>query len=149
MRHYLISGGMPGVLQTYLETKQISLGSISHTYDLTACHASQLTLLNNYRQELLAYSSPLDESHAYFWCREKKSSQAEVDFIITVGSKIIPIEVKAGSTGQLKSLQLLMEEKKMPIGIRVSQNPLYFDGRILSVPLYMVGEIPRLINLLL
>ncbi|OGV50852.1 MAG: hypothetical protein A3F46_02480 [Legionellales bacterium RIFCSPHIGHO2_12_FULL_42_9] len=97
-------------------------------------------------QELLAYSAKYEQGSLYFWCREKKSSMAEVDFINTVGSQIIPIEVKAGSTGQLKSLHLLMKEKNMDLGIRVSQHQLSFDGKILSVPFYMVSEIPRLIK---
>ncbi|MDP3559569.1 MAG: hypothetical protein Q8R79_04360 [Legionellaceae bacterium] len=66
--------------------------------------------------------------------------------IVTVNSKIVPIEVKAGSTGHLKSLHLLMSEKNMNLGIRVSQQALHFDGRILSVPFYLVSEIPRLVN---
>lgn len=70
---------------------------------------------------------------------------AEVDFISTVGAQIIPIEVKAGSTGWLKSLHLLMKEKDLKLGIRVSQNPLSYDGKILSIPFYMLGEIPRLV----
>ncbi|MCX7116103.1 MAG: ATP-binding protein [Gammaproteobacteria bacterium] len=97
-------------------------------------------------QELLAYSPNYEEAKLFFWCREKKSSMAEVDYIISVGSQLIPIEVKAGSTGQLKSLHLLMHEKNMPLGVRVSQLPLHFDGRILSVPIYMVSEITRLVG---
>ncbi len=97
-------------------------------------------------QELLAYAPPVDAPQLYFWCREKKSSMAEVDFITTFKSTIIPIEVKAGSTGQLKSLQLLMRENALRLGVRISQQPLTFDGSILSVPLYMVSELPRLIH---
>jgi predicted AAA+ superfamily ATPase len=97
-------------------------------------------------QELLAYTSSVDTPHLYFWCREKKSSMAEVDFITAVGSKIIPIEVKAGSTGQLKSLHLLMDEKSLDLGVRISQQPLHFDGTILSIPFYMVGELSRLVD---
>lgn len=99
-------------------------------------------------QELLAYAPNYDEAKLYFWCREKKSSMAEVDFIITVGSKIIPIEVKAGSTGQLKSLHLLMQERNMSLGLRISQQPLYFDGKILSLPFYLVSEIERLVKMI-
>lgn len=99
-------------------------------------------------QELLAYTPSYEEARLYFWCREKKSSMAEVDYIMTVGSKIIPIEVKAGSTGQLKSLHLLMKEKNLGLGIRVSQQPLAVNGQILSVPIYMVSEIARLVGLL-
>jgi predicted AAA+ superfamily ATPase len=97
-------------------------------------------------QELLAAMPYYEEAKLFFWCREKKSSMAEVDFIITVGAKIIPIEVKAGSTGKLKSLHLLMDEKNMKLGVRVSQQALSFDGKILSVPIYMSSEVSRLIK---
>lgn len=97
-------------------------------------------------QELLAYGTNIEGPQLYFWCREKKSSQAEVDFITSFEATIIPIEVKAGSTGQLKSLQLLMHEKNLSPGVRISQQPLGFDGSILSVPLYMVGEVSRLLG---
>ncbi len=69
---------------------------------------------------------------------------AEVDYIQAYDSKIIPIEVKAGSTGQLKSLQILMQERNIYPGVKVSMQPLSFDGTILSIPFYMIGEIKRL-----
>lgn len=96
-------------------------------------------------QELLAYTPSYEEAKLYFWCREKKSSMAEVDFIMTVGSSIIPVEVKAGSTGHLKSLHLFLHEKNKNVGVCVSQKNLGFSGCILSVPFYMVSEIPRLV----
>ena len=96
-------------------------------------------------QELLAYTPAIDVPHLYFWCREKKSSMAEVDFITTCDAKIIPIEVKAGTTGQLKSLQLFMHEKMIPLGVRIAEHPLSFDGTLLSIPLYMVSELSRLV----
>lgn len=96
-------------------------------------------------QELLAYSSRFEERVLYYWRREERSSNAEVDFIKTVGSNIIPIEVKAGTTGWLKSLKLFMHEKKSMIGIRISQLPLSLHDNILSLPIYMVGEVDRLI----
>ena len=97
-------------------------------------------------QELLAYSSHFDEAKLYFWSRDKKSSMAEVDFVVALGSQIIPIEVKAGKTGRLKSLQIFMDEKKSTLGIRISQSPLSLDGKVLSLPIYMVGEIERLLK---
>ncbi len=97
-------------------------------------------------QELLAYASHFEEANLYFWLREKRSSMAEVDFIITVGPHIVPVEVKAGSTGRLKSLKLFMEEKKATLGVRVSQQALNYQDKILSVPFYMIGEIPRLVK---
>jgi len=97
-------------------------------------------------QELLAYSSCYEEANLYFWSREKKSSLAEVDYVTTVDSKIIPIEVKAGTTGQLKSLKIFMAEKNIPLGIRISQAPLNYNDGILSLPLYLIHQLPRLVN---
>lgn len=97
-------------------------------------------------QELLAYSDHFDDGELYFWSREQKSSTAEVDFVITIGPHIYPIEVKSGTTGHLKSLKLFMDEKSAAVGIRISQHPLSFHEKILSVPLYLIGELPRLVN---
>ncbi len=71
---------------------------------------------------------------------------AEVDFVIQIGSKILPIEVKAGTTGTLKSLAQFLTEKKAPCGIRISQHPLSFHDGILSIPLYLVSQLQRLIS---
>ena len=100
-------------------------------------------------QELLAYAEKYRETELYYWEREARSSGAEVDYLINHGSTILPIEVKAGTTGRLKSLQIFIEEKKCPFGIRISERPLSFDKKILSVPLYMMTEIPRLLKALL
>jgi uncharacterized protein len=96
-------------------------------------------------QELLAYQDPYDEPHLYYWMRDKKSSMAEVDYLINVNASIIPIEVKAGKTGTLKSLHLLMQEKNLPLGVRISEKQLSQHENILSIPLYMIDQLPRLL----
>jgi len=97
-------------------------------------------------QELLAYSNPNIENKLYFWCREEKNSMAEIDFVINNNSNIIPVEVKAGTTGTLKSLNLFMKEKKPKIAVRFWQDKLSFYNNILSIPLYMAEHTNRLIN---
>ncbi len=97
-------------------------------------------------QELLAYADFFREEKLFFWEREKPGSDAEVDYVITVDSLIVPIEVKAGKTGRLKSLRQFMEEKKSPLGIRISEAPYSFKDQILSIPLYMINQIPRLVR---
>lgn len=96
-------------------------------------------------QELLAYADRKDAGHLFFWIREHKNSSAEVDFVIPIGHKIIPIEVKASSIGRLKSLKIFMDEKKSPLGVRISANPLALESNILSIPFYLIGELPRLV----
>lgn len=97
-------------------------------------------------QELLAISDHKEEGSLFFWVREHKGSSAEVDFLIVVGSKIVPIEVKSGTTGRLKSLKLFMEEKGSSIGIRISSSPLELDKHVLSIPFYLIGELSRLVQ---
>jgi len=97
-------------------------------------------------QELLAYSDFYEQQELYFWEREKRTSTAEVDYVVQCGRHIIPIKVKAGKTGRLRSLQQFMEEKKSPFGVRISQNPLSFEHNILSIPLYMISELSRLVG---
>lgn len=97
-------------------------------------------------QELLAYQDKHEKPELYFWTREQKNSSAEIDYLTIVDGKIIPIEVKSGSTGRLKSLKLFMEEKKSKVGVRISENSLNIKDNILSIPFYLISEIPRLIG---
>lgn len=98
-------------------------------------------------QELLAYKDPYFPQPLYYWEREKKGSEAEIDYILNIGESIIPIEVKSGKTGSLRSLQLFLNEKQQSIGVRFSMKALSFQNRVLSVPLYMIAQVKRLVHL--
>ncbi len=95
-------------------------------------------------QELVAASDPLLDTHLFFWTRDHGVS--EVDYLFVNEGKVYPVEVKAGKAGKLKSLRLFMEEKKAPVGIKISQEPLSWDGSILAVPLYLTAHLPRLLK---
>lgn len=95
-------------------------------------------------QELLITNPVYESAQLYYWTRDKKGSMAEVDYITVINNQIIPIEVKAGKTGRLKSLKIFLEEKQLPWGIRVSQQPLSCEDHILSLPFYLVSEMDRL-----
>ena len=97
-------------------------------------------------QELLSSLNHEELPQLFYWTREVKGSEAEVDFVVAYGSDVIPVEVKSGATGRLKSLRQFMIDKKSKIGIRVSQHALSKIDDLVSVPLYMVSEIPRLIG---
>jgi len=94
-------------------------------------------------QELLAANDPFLNGHLFFWTREEGGS-AEVDYLLAHKQRIFPIEVKAGKAGKLKSLYVFMQQKKSPLGIKISQDSLGFEGRVLSVPLYLTAHLPRL-----
>ncbi len=70
--------------------------------------------------ELLRYQSPNIRHELYYWLRQAKNSQAEIDYIITNNNNIIPIEVKAGVQGGMKSLWIFMRDKKLNQAIRCS-----------------------------
>lgn len=95
-------------------------------------------------QELLAYTGKDTMNSLFFWIREQKSSSAEVDYIIAIDSHILPVEVKAGAIGTLRSLRILLEEKKIPFGVRISELPLSYIDRVLSIPFYLIEQLPRL-----
>lgn len=97
-------------------------------------------------QELLAYSDAHTNPQLYYWERDQKNSMAEVDFLAQLGKHIIPLEVKAGTTGSLKSLSLFLDEKKEPFGVRFSLHPLSFHDRVLSIPLYLMSQHTRLMR---
>lgn len=96
-------------------------------------------------QELLAYTDCYLDSHLFFWETEKSGS-AEVDYVTNYYGKVVPIEVKAGKRGHFASLAQFMEKKSSLIGLHISVNPLSFKNRILTVPFYLIKEIPRLLS---
>lgn len=97
-------------------------------------------------QELIAYGACYKQPQLYYWEREKSNAQAEVNYVIHIGPDIFPVEVKSGKTGRMKSLQVFLDEKGFDIGVRISQHQLSIQKRILSVPLYMISELPRLLK---
>ena len=96
-------------------------------------------------QELLACADPYAEPKLYFWAREARGSKAEVDYVIEVDGVPVPVEVKAGARGSLKSMRLFLEEyPKTPFGIRYSMHALSYFDKILSIPLPMISQTTRL-----
>ncbi|MDX9947127.1 MAG: AAA family ATPase [Bacteroidales bacterium] len=90
--------------------------------------------------ELTKYSSPYEKSELYYWQREEKSAQAEVDYIIARNGKIIPVEVKAGRRGSLQSMYIFLEKKALNSGIRCALEPFSSYNNILVYPLYAVSN---------
>ncbi len=95
----------------------------------------------------------------YYWQRGKKGAEAEIDYIIQYENQIIPIEVKAGTTGTLKSLHQFVKEKKKTTAVRINSDipslgPIHvqdalgssIDYNLLSLPFYLLGQLHRLIK---
>lgn len=109
-------------------------------------------------QQLLYNKDYYIEPSLYYWCREHKSSNSEVDYIISYQQTVIPIEVKAGKTGTLRSLHQFMQEKNRHLAVRFNSDlpnitnvettintAKKVNYKLISLPLYFVSELDRLI----
>lgn len=98
--------------------------------------------------ELIKYSSPQKRHQLYYWQNMNKGTCAEVDYIIAQDGEIIPIEVKSGVKGSMRSMYSLMHnpQKNINRGIRCSlenfgtfQSP--DNKRIDIIPIYAISNI--------
>ncbi len=71
----------------------------------------------------------------------------EVDFLIQHENIVVPIEVKAGKNVKAKSLQKYRGKytENTPLAVRFSLRNLSFDNGLLNVPLFMAGQLSRLL----
>jgi predicted AAA+ superfamily ATPase len=90
-----------------------------------------------------------------FWIRDKKQSSAEVDLVYTFKDKVIPIEIKSGKTGTLKSLQLFINECPHHYAVRIYagqfkiENQKTLNGKpylLMNMPYYLGTKIPEYIS---
>ena len=136
----------------------VSLAGLEDAADLTL--ANRGAVAEQVVGQLLRLNFPSHREPAlYYWQREERGSEAEVDYVIEHGSGIVPVEVKAGSFGGLKSLHALMSDRGWPLAVRfnsaaASVTPVTVktsSGKtasysLLSLPLYLVEQLPRLLG---
>ncbi|MCB1113967.1 MAG: ATP-binding protein [Chlamydiia bacterium] len=94
-------------------------------------------------QELMASLSPYENRKLYYW--EKEQGTHEIDYVTQSGTEVVPLEVKAGSQGRVRSLRYFMNLKNCPIGVKISQSPLSYTDGVMNLPLYMVNQLSRLL----
>ncbi len=94
--------------------------------------------------EIIKTNSCYDRTPLYYWHREEKSSQAEIDYVIQNGEFIIPIEVKAGTKGSMQSLHLFMSEKLSKLGIRCSLENFDSFNKVKIIPLFAISHLSKL-----
>lgn len=112
-------------------------------------------------QHLMYPQRFFEEPELFYWVREKKISNAEVDYLLSIGTDIVPVEVKAGKSGTLKSLQVFLCEKERGVGLRFNSDlPSVVNTmtslptgnnrpfKLISLPFYMIGQAKRLCSIL-
>lgn len=152
--------------QRFFKTLYMDIGLLSAALNLNVLDLGKedLSLINNgalaeqFIGQHLMYSGLYYETpELYYWVREAKSAAAEIDYLLTCGQHIVPVEIKAGTTGTLKSLHQFLKEKNRRFALRFNADvpSLLNDTKkitagstvnydLLSLPLYMVGEAQRL-----
>ncbi|MBI5882749.1 MAG: ATP-binding protein [Elusimicrobia bacterium] len=143
----------------------LDIGLCAHAVGLTRDHLRDRLVSSGFSggfaevlagQELLA-AGARQRGPLFFWVREEKGSSSELDFLAAAGSRILPVEVKSGSQGSLKSLHQFLRRSGTDLGIRLYNGPLRLDHhtvalpdgyelryRLLSVPLYLTFRLTDL-----
>ncbi len=97
-----------------------------------------------------------------YWLREGRSANAEVDFVVALEGRIVPVEVKAGNRGSLRSLHQFAGEKHASPAVRFDGNlpsvqtvetsvrkgdrTIDVNYPLMSLPLYLVERLPALLH---
>lgn len=88
-------------------------------------------------QEIIAYSDFHKLCKLYYWHREARSSNAEVDFILIKNGEIIPVEVKSSLKGSMKSIQLFLESHPhSSYALKISEGQFSQHHHLVEIPLY-------------
>ncbi len=95
----------------------------------------------------------------YYWTRYSGKAEAEIDYVIQHRIGVVPVEVKAGEAGALKSLHFFMDLKKLSLAARMySGYPLKtwvkvklhtgseVSYELRSLPFYLMSELHRLLD---
>jgi len=105
-------------------------------------------------QELISLQS-ISAQTPSFWVREKAQSSAEVDLLYSYQGLIIPIEIKSGSTGSLKSLHQFIDAVDHPYAIRMYAGTFNVEKAItpnkktyllMNLPYYAGTSLPQYIE---
>lgn len=103
-------------------------------------------------QLLVASRGPVP-GDLYFWVSESARGNAEVDFLLEESGEPLPVEVKSGASGSLKSLHQLLWRADLETGVRLHPGPYAderhavrmadgnLDYRLISVPLYLAEHV--------
>jgi predicted AAA+ superfamily ATPase len=105
-------------------------------------------------QELISLNTT-KVSKPYFWVREKKQSTAEVDIVLQHNKLVIPIEIKSGKEGTLKSLHQFVDVASHPYAIRIYAGEFSVEKHVtksgkeyflMNLPYYLGTKLPEYLN---
>lgn len=101
-------------------------------------------------QELISLNT-ISDKKPLFWVRDKKQSSSEVDLVFSYKNMVIPIEIKSGSDGTLRSLHQFVERCNHPYAVRLysgkfeivrTRTPGGKPYLLMNLPYYLGTKIP-------
>jgi hypothetical protein len=69
-------------------------------------------------QQLLCAAPAFEKPQLFYWAREARNANAEVDFVISRNQEIPPVEVKVEKTGTLRSMFQFPRKKQRKRAVR-------------------------------
>lgn len=117
--------------------------------DITPWFAAPLTAFVNkgalveafVGQEILAYSDPISKESLFYWRKDERASHAEIDYLVQLKEKVVPIEVKAGKSKRIKSMQIFLDSHPNSVyGLRFSTDQYGVYNSVYSYPLYAIAK---------
>lgn len=95
-------------------------------------------------QYVLQQLKTLEDMGIAYWI--SKSGNAEIDFVIQNNGYVIPVEVKANTNLQAKSLKVYREKFEPEISIRTSLADFEINNGLYNIPLFMAGKIDEILK---
>ncbi|PIB25751.1 AAA family ATPase [Maribacter sp. 4U21] len=141
----------------------LDTGLVNYTLEIQARMLGMEDLSNTFKGAIIPHLitqevkslNTITNTKPNFWIREKKQSSSEVDLVYPFGDKIIPIEIKSGATGTLKSLHQFMDRTDHPYAIRIYagefkiENSITIEGTpflLMNLPYYLGTQLPKYIE---
>ena len=154
--------------EKFFKSLMLDIGLISVQLGLASASASEVNnrIFSNkgglaeqfVGQQLRAAQSPLTDPRLFYWQRTG-GRLGEIDYVIQHGSRVVPVEVKSGKAGSMKSLHHFMAEKGHDLAVRCDINPPSIERidmkttvgrpasyRLLSIPVYLAERIADFID---
>lgn len=108
-------------------------------------------------QQIRALHPGLGEDPSLYYWQRSGGRPGEIDFVVQIDQQIVPIELKSGSTGSMKSLHQFVHDKGLPFAVRIDTNPPSLQDldlkttqgdrvayRLLALPGYLLWRLPQL-----
>lgn len=143
-----------GLMNTIQKLDLLTLKALFSKSNLRTNLLTKGKITEQFIGQQMLFNNPLLAQELFYWAREEKSSNAEVDYVIQNGIDIIPIEVKSGESGSMKSMLQFAIEKQPRLAVkftsqRAMEKTIITDKgffKLLHLPHYQAEYLSQIVN---